>query len=57
MKSIGMIMMLLASLLACGIQKKGYPSSELKPTLIDGEHYVYVLPSGEQAFVDQFDYA
>jgi len=57
MKSIGMIMMLLASLLACGIQKNGYPSSDLKPTLIDGEHYVYVLPNGEQAFIEQFDYA
>jgi hypothetical protein len=57
MKSLGMIAMLIPLLLACGIQKKGFPSSDLKPKIIDGEHYVYVLPSGEQAFVDQFDYA
>lgn len=56
MKSIYiMIMMVLLS--ACGIQKKGFPSKDLTPKLIDGEHYVYILPSGEEAFVEQFDYA
>jgi hypothetical protein len=57
MKSFGMIAMLSLMLLACDSPKKGYPSSALTPKLIDGEHYVYVLPTGEQAFEEQFDYA
>lgn len=57
MNSIIMIGMLSLIITSCGIQKKGYSSSELQPKLIDGEHYVYVLPSGEQAFTEQFDYA
>ena len=57
MISTNLLGMLLLLLTGCGIQQKGYPSKDLQPKLIDGEHYVYVLPSGEEAFTQQFDYA